>query len=120
MKLLRSLSFAFAMRPMMRVGNGMIVLEFLLVMLLVRRWKIYPQMSISLCVNRSYYKIVLGVDNVIKLVIGYKLWIITYARVLISGLNGMVFIDFLYSVPPRILTISSIDSKRSSYCTVIG
>ena len=28
--------------------------------------------------------------------------------------------DFLFSVPLRILTISSIDSKRSSYCTMIG
>ena len=98
----------------------MIVLEFLLVMLLVKRWKMCPQMSISLGVKRSYKKIVLGANNVVRLVIEYKLWIITKARVLISGLNGIVFIDFSFSVPPRSLTISSIDSKRSSYCTVIG
>ena len=70
-----------------------------------------PQMSISLCVKRSYKKIFLGADNVIKLVIGYKLWIMTYARVLISGLNGMVFIDFLFSVPLRSLTIGSRESN---------
>ena len=70
-----------------------------------------PQMSVFLCVKRSYKKIVLGADNVVKLVIGYKLWIMTYARVLISGLNGMVFIDFLFSVLLRSLTIGSRESN---------
>ena len=69
------------------------------------------QMSVSLCVKRSYKKIVLGADNVVKLVIRYKLWIMTYARVLISGLYGMVFIDFLFSVPLRSLTIGSRESN---------
>ena len=103
-----------------RVSRGMIVLEFLLVMLLVRRWKMCPQMSISLCVKRSYKKIVIGADNVVKFVTRYKLWIITYAKVLISRLNGIVFMKDFLSVPPRMVTISSIDSKWSSYCTVIG
>ena len=70
-----------------------------------------PQMSVFLCVKRSYKKIVLGADNVVKLVIRYKLWIMTYARVLISGLNGMVFIDFLFSVLLRSLTIGSRESN---------
>ena len=52
-----------------------------------------PQMSISLCVKRSYKKIVLGAGNVAKFVTEYKLWIITYAKVLISGLNGTVFME---------------------------
>ena len=60
-----------------------------------------------------------GADNVVRLVIGYKLWIITWARVLISGLNGMVFMEDFLGEPPRVSTISSIESKRSSYWTVI-
>ena len=72
-------------------------------------------MSISLCVKRSYKKIVLGADNVVKLVTGYKLWIITYVKVLIFGLNGIVFMEDFLSGPPRMVTISSIDSKPSSY-----
>ena len=51
---------------------------------------------------------------------GYKLWIVIYANVLISALNGMVFIDFLCSEQPRIFTICSVDSNRSSYYTVIS
>ena len=65
-------SLVFAMRPIMRLWNGNIVLEFLLVMLLVRRWYIWPHMLISLWVKRSYRKMVLGLDNVVKFVTRYK------------------------------------------------
>ena len=89
-------------------------------MLFFNKWKMCPQISISLWVKRSYMKIVLGEDKVIRLVTGYKLWIITYAKVLVSGLNGIVFMEDLLSVPPRVVTISSMESRRSLYCTVIG
>ena len=52
---------------------------------------------------------VLGVDKVVRLVIGYKLWIITCAKVFVSGENDIVFIDDFFSVPPSALIISSVD-----------
>ena len=83
-KTIESLSFNFAMRPIMSEGNGITVLEFCFWTLFFKRWKMCPHISIFLWVKRSYKKIVLGADNVIRLVIGYKLLIITWARVLIS------------------------------------
>ena len=104
----------------MSEGNGMTVLEFYFSMLFFNKWKMCPHISISLWVKRSYKNIVLGADNVVRLVTGYKLWIITYAKVLISGENGIVFMDDFFDVPPSIYTISSVDPNLSSYCIVIG
>jgi len=76
----------------MRVGKGITVLEFYFLMLFFNKWK------------RLYINIILGVDNVVRLVTGYKLWIITYANVLISGENGIVFMDDFFGVPLSICT----------------
>ena len=64
--------------------------------------------------------LVLGADKVVRLVIRYKLWIITCAKVLISGENGIVFIDDFFGVPSSARIISSVDPNLSSYCTSIG
>ena len=72
--------------------------------------------NINLLVGeRSYRNIVLGVNSVVRLVTGYKLWIITYANVLIFGENGIVFMDDFFGVPPSICTISSVDPNLSLY-----
>ena len=71
---------------------------------------------INLLVNKEIVqKLVLGANNVVRLVTGYKLWIITYANVLIFGENGIVFMDDFFGVPPSICTISSVDPNLSSY-----
>ena len=64
--------------------------------------------------------LVLRADKVVRLVIKYKLWIITCAKVLISGENGIVFIDDFFGVPSSARIISSVDPNLSSYCTSIG
>ena len=98
----------------------MTVLEFCFSILFFNTWKICPQISISLWVKRSYKNLVLGADKVVRLVTGYKLWIITYAKALISGENGIVFMDDFFGVPPSVLIISSVDPNLSLYCTSIG
>ena len=70
--------------------------------------------------KKSYKNLVLGADKVVRLVTRYKLWIITYAKALISGENGIVFMDDFFSVPPSVLIISSVDPNLSLYCTSIG
>ena len=70
--------------------------------------------------KRSYKNLVLGVDKVVRLVTRYKLWIITCAKVLISGENGIVFMDAFFDVPPSALIISLVDPNLSSYYTSIG
>ena len=114
------MSFVFAINPIISEGNGITVLEFCFSILFFNTWKICPQISISLWVKRSYKNLVLGADKVVRLVTGYKLWIITYAKALISGENGIVFMDDFFGVPPSVLIISSVDPNLSSYCTVIG
>ena len=56
----------------------------------------------------------------VRLVTGYKLWIITYAKALIFDENGIVFMDDFLGVPPSVLIISSVDHNLSSYYTSIG
>ena len=76
---------------------------------------------INLLVNKEIVqKLVLGANNVVRLVTGYKLWIITYAKALISDENGIVFMDDFFDVPPSISNISSVDPNLSSYWTEIG
>ena len=89
-------------------------------MLFFNKWKMCPQTSTSLWVKRLYKNFVLGADSVVRLVTGYKLWIIMYAKVLISGENGIVFMDDVFDVPPCICTISSVDPNLSSYWIEIG
>ena len=69
--------------------------------------------------KKSYKNLVLGADKVVRLVTRYKLWIITYAKALIFGENGIVFTDDFFGVPPNVLIISLIDPNLSSYCISI-
>ena len=55
--------------------------------------------------KKSYKNLVLGADKVVRLVTRYKLWIITYAKALISGENGIVFMDDFFGVPPSVLIL---------------
>ena len=81
----------------------------------------YMSTNIDLFVGKEIIQnLVLEADKVVSLVTGYKLWIITCAKVLISGENGIVFIDDFFGVPPSALIISSVDPNLSSYCTSIG
>ena len=98
----------------------MTVLEFCFSILFFNTWKICPQISISLWVKRSYKNLVHRADKVVRLVTRYKLWIITCAKVLISGENGIVFMDDFFGVPPSAHIISSVDPNLSSYYTSIG
>ena len=105
-----------AIRPIMRVGMAIRVFS----MLFFNKWKMFPQTSISLWVKRSYRNLVLGADGVVRLMTGYRLWIITYAKALIYGENGIVFMDDFFGVPPSICTISSVNPNLSSYWIEIG
>ena len=81
----------------------------------------YMSTNIDLFVGKEIIQnLVLEADKVVSLVTGYKLWIITCAKVLISGENGIVFIDDFFGVPPSALIISSVDPYLSSYCISIG
>ena len=83
----------------------MTVLEFYFSILFFNTWKICPQISISLWVKRSYKNLVIGADKVVRLV---------------TGENGIVFMDDFFGVPPSVLIISSVDPNLSSYYTAIG
>ena len=67
-----------------------------------------------------YNYFVLPADSVVRLVTGYRLWIIMYAKALISGEKGIVFMDDFFDVPPRISTMSVVDPNLSSYWIEIG
>ena len=71
---------------------------------------------INLLVSKEIIQnFVLGADSVVRLVTEYRLWIITYAKALISSENGIVFMDDFFDVPPSISTISLVDPNLSSY-----
>ena len=72
---------------------------------------------INLPVSKNF---VLPVDSVVRLVTWYRLWIITYAKALISSEKGIVFMYDFFDVPLRISTMFAVDPNLSSYWTEIG
>ena len=117
---LKNLSFIFAIKPIISEGKGITVLECCFSMVFFNRWKMGPHISISWWVKRSYKNFVLPADNVVRLETRYRLWIITYAKALISSEKWIVFMDDFFDVPPRISTMSAVDPNLSSYWTEIG
>ena len=59
-------TLALVIRDMTRLGNYRVNFEFLFVMHLVKRWYMWLQMSISLCVKRSNRNMDLGADKFVK------------------------------------------------------
>ena len=62
-------TLALVIRDMTRLGNDRVNFEFLFVMHLVKRWYMWLQMSISLCVKRSNWNMDLSADKFVKFLI---------------------------------------------------